>query len=215
MTFPLGGIQGIDVSHYQAVVEWPAVAGAGKVFAYAKATEGTDNTDPYFHDNWSGMGQAGLLRGAYHFFHAGQDAAEQADNFIAALTSANGSPLLNPGDLPATLDLEITSSLQASLILAAASTWLALVGAATGRMPILYTYYSFWNSTLNNPRALADHPLWIARYTTGSTPGTIGAWPSWTFWQHAPKGTVEGIGGDVDLNAFYGTIEQLNALAGL
>src|ERR1700761_4245634 len=69
MAFPSGAVPGIDVSHHQEVVNWAAVADAGEVFAFAKASEGMSVPDLYFADNWSGMKKAGILRGAYHFFH--------------------------------------------------------------------------------------------------------------------------------------------------
>ncbi|WP_263384083.1 glycoside hydrolase family 25 protein [Granulicella arctica] len=197
------------------MVEWASVAAAGKTFVYAKATEGAGNTDPYFHDNWNGIKQAGLLRGAYHFFHADQDATAQANNFVATLAKVNGTAQLNPGDLPATLDLEITSSLAPQAILEAAKTWLGIVGDATGRTPILYTYSSFWNQTLGNPKSMTEHLLWVARYTSAATPGPVGGWPSWTLWQHASAGSVDGIGGSVDLNVFCGSADDLNSLAGI
>ena len=43
---------GIDVSHYQGEVNWPAVAGAGVRFAFIKATDGIQDIDPRFAQNW-------------------------------------------------------------------------------------------------------------------------------------------------------------------
>ena len=102
MSFPSGAVPGIDVSHYQAVVDWTAVAAGGERFAFAKASEGALVPDQYFLDNWRGMKAAGILRGAYHFFHPNADPQAQASNFLNRLAAANGgSPLLAPGDLPA------------------------------------------------------------------------------------------------------------------
>jgi GH25 family lysozyme M1 (1,4-beta-N-acetylmuramidase) len=47
MAFPSGAVPGLDVSHYQEVVDWPTVAGGGKAFAFAKASEGGDRKDGY------------------------------------------------------------------------------------------------------------------------------------------------------------------------
>ena len=55
MTFPANGIPGIDVSHYQGVVDWAAVAASGEQFAFAKASEGISVADLYFHDNWAAI----------------------------------------------------------------------------------------------------------------------------------------------------------------
>ena len=93
MPFPAGAVPGIDVSHYQAHVDWAAVAGGGVRFGFAKASEGTVVPDQYFLDNWNGMKAAGILRGAYHFFHPNADAQAQAHNFLQRLAVANGAAL--------------------------------------------------------------------------------------------------------------------------
>lgn len=213
MSFPANGIPGIDISHYQGVVDWTALkATSGEQFVYAKATEGTAIADPYFHDNWAGIKSAGLLRGAYHFFHPDQDAFAQAAFFIEKLTLANGSILHGPGDLPAALDLETTAGCTPETILSGALKWLDIVGLATGRKPLLYTYTSFWRNTLGNPTALSDHPLWIAQYSAAA-PAQIGGWPNYTIWQFG-QAQVPGITAKTDVNSFNGTSDQLRHLAG-
>jgi lysozyme len=214
VTFPANGIPGIDVSHYQGVVDWAAVAASGEQSAYAKATEGVSVSDLYFHDNWAGIKSAGVLRGAYHFFHPDQDAAAQALSFLAKLAAANGSPLLAPGDLPATLDLEITGGCSPAVILNGATIWLQTVAAATGRQPLLYTYTSFWRNTLGNPKILSNYPLWIAQYSNAAPP-QIGGWNNYTFWQFSPSTVISGIGKPADADSFNGTSTDLHALAGL
>jgi lysozyme len=214
MSFPANGIPGIDVSHYQGVVDWQRVADAGEQFAFCKATESISASDPYLHDNWANIKAAGILRGVYHFFHADQDPAAQAQNFLTKFAAANGgSPTLAPGDLPVTLDLETSNGCTPDAILAAASTWLETVADATGRTPLLYTYTSFWRSTLANVTALSDYPLWIAQYSNNAPP-QLGGWPAYTIWQYSQSVTVPGIGGNVDGDSFNGTQDQLRALAG-
>jgi lysozyme len=214
MSFPANGIPGIDVSHYQGVIDWTTlVASSGEQFVYTKATESVSTTDPYFHDNWAGIKAAGLLRGAYHFFHADQDALAQADYFLKKLGSANGSAQLGPGDLPAALDLETTGGCSPATVLAGAAKWLELVAVATGRQPLLYTYTSFWRQTLGNLTALSNYPLWIAQYSV-ATPTAIGGWPAYTIWQFG-RGPVEGIAKPTDVDSFNGTYAQLKSLAGL
>lgn len=212
MPCPAGSIPGIDVSHFQAHVDWSAVAGGGVRFAFAKASEGTTYPDQYFVDNWKGIKTAGLSRGAYHFFHANADPQAQARNFLARLAAANGgSPLLAPGDLPAALDIEVTDGATTAALLAGASAWLAAVEAATGKRPIVYTYPSFWKSTLGNPETLSDYPLWISHLSVAS-PIVPGNWQKWAFWQF-DKQLHPGVPSPVtDLNAFNGTIDELQNL---
>ncbi len=214
MPFPAGAIPGVDVSHYQAVVDWTAVAAGGERFGFAKASEGASVPDQYFLDNWNGMKAAGILRGAYHFFHPSADPQAQANNFLNRLAAANGgSPLLAPGDLPAALDIEVTDGASAATLLAGAGAWLAAVEAATGKHPIVYTYPSFWKSTLGNPGALSNYPLWIAHLNVAA-PIVPGGWQSWVFWQF-DKQPVAGVPAPVtDLDAFNGTYDSLQNLAG-
>ncbi len=61
---------------------------AGLRFAYVKATEGGDWTDPRFEKNWREARRAGLRVGAYHFFSFCRPAAARpSSNSKAALRS--------------------------------------------------------------------------------------------------------------------------------
>ena len=213
MPFPAGAIPGIDVSHYQAVVDWSAVAAGGVRFAFAKASEGAGVPDQYFLDNWNGMKAAGLLRGAYHFMHPNADPQAQASNFLNRLTAANGgTPLLAPGDLPAALDIEVTDGASTATLLSCATSWLTAVESATGKRPIVYTYPSFWKSTLGNPADLVGYRLWIAHLNVAS-PTTPGTWPGWVFWQFDKRPMAGVPAPATDLNAFNGTFDDLTNLA--
>lgn len=196
-------VQGIDVSHFQGAVDWQKVAQAGMSFAFAKATEGITYTDPQFAKNWAGIHAAGLLRGAYHFFEANDDATAQAQHFLATVQLA-------AGDLPPVLDVETTAGVSSSQIWSGVSTWLQVVEQATGRQPILYTAPGFWSS--HQPDlTLTRYPLWLADYA--AQPVLPTGWTSWLFWQHSQSGSVAGVTGAVDLDLFSGTVEQLHALA--
>src|SRR5215211_1018467 len=100
-------IHGIDVSRYQQRISWETVkemqVNEIKLgFAFIKATEGNGNVDPYFKRNWKRAKDAGITRGAYHFFIASKDGTTQAKNFIKKVE-------LERGDLPPVLDVEKTS----------------------------------------------------------------------------------------------------------
>lgn len=73
---------GIDVSHHQGQIDWRRVRQDGISFTYVKATEGGDWTDPRFEMNWRGAGEAGLRRGAYHFFTLCRAGEAQAKHFL-------------------------------------------------------------------------------------------------------------------------------------
>lgn len=202
---------GIDVSHHQGPIAWPAVARAGISFAFIKATEGALRRDPRFGANWNAAGDAGLLRGAYHFFRPAQAVPAQVDHFC----SVTGE--FAPGELPAVLDLEETiprdewPEIPRPQHLSLTLEWLRAVEARTGVRPIVYTRKSFVAATFGAPGPLAAYPLWIAHYTLQPAPACPEGW-KWTFWQYTSCGKVPGISGEVDLNRFANSLARLRNL---
>lgn len=205
-----GNAQGIDVSHYQAMVSWPEVRQAGIEFAFAKATDGLTWTDPQFAANWPAMKAAGLLRGAYHFFEPADDPAQQAQFFLETVQLA-------AGDLPAALDVETagTSTSGAgsgtTALWEGVETWLQIVAAATGVQPFLYMNPTFADQN-QAPSSLAAYPLWIAEYGVAQ-PALPAGWSNWLIWQHSESGVVPGVSTAVDLDQLDGPIARLQALA--
>jgi len=201
---PPSRLTGIDVSHYQGHVDWEAVKAAGCAFAFAKATEGTGVTDPYFAANWSGMKAAGLARGAYHFFRPAEDAAQQAAHFLSTVQLA-------PGDLPPVLDVETNDNVSNSALVGGVQIWLDAVEPAAGVTPIIYTAASFWDAHVGG--RFGAYPLWIAHYTSAPSPAPLPAgWTAWTFWQYSQSLRIDGVGGPADHDYFDGTAEALQAL---
>lgn len=196
-------VRGIDVSRWQGTIDWNAVAGDDVGFAFIKATEGGDYTDPRFTANWAGARQARVLRGAYHFYRPQTSAAKQAEHFLRTVALA-------PGDLPPVLDVEVTDGASPDSIARGLRTWLQAVERATGRRPIIYTRASFWTASVG--AALPEYPLWVAHYGV-SAPNLPSGWPSWTLWQFSDEGRVAGISGNVDLDWFNGTRAQLETFA--
>ncbi len=194
--------QGIDVSHHQNTVDWAKVRTAGKSFAFAKATEGIDWVDPTFSTNWAAMQQVGLVRGAYHFFVAKDDAEAQAQHFIATVQ-------LEPGDLPPAVDVEVSDGDSVADIQAGVLIWLKTIEAHYGVKPILYSDETFLNQDL--AEGFEAYPLWIAEYSEDA-PTSIGSWTKWTFWQYSQTGEVDGVDGDVDVDKFEGTTTEWMSL---
>jgi len=211
-------VPGIDVSYWDAGIDWPKVRATGQRFVFVKATESITYKDPTFDDNWFGAKSAGLLRGAYHFFRCNIDAKKQADYFIDYVKSFDDN-----GELPPVLDLETPDGQRKEKIVLAARTWLDRVEAAFGRKPIIYSGQYFLQDYLceagGGPPAWAkEYPLWLAQYpnqfVAGSQPFLPRGWFKWTFWQYSEKGRVNGINASVDLNLFSGTLEELYKFAG-
>jgi lysozyme len=215
MPLPAGAQPGLDVSHYQGAIDWTAVSTGGYVYDFAKASEGVNSADEYFAANWPAIKAAGLLRGAYHYFHPSMDGQTQADYFLQCLSEANGgTAMLAQGDLPVALDLEVTEGVVATDLMAGATVWLQAVQTATGRQPLVYTGPDFWTS-IRNPADLSGYPLWIAHLTSAPSPTVPSAWANWFFWQYDQQ-PVGGIPDSavVDLDAFNGTLHDLQSMAG-
>lgn len=186
-------VEGIDVSHYQSHIDWPTVADQGMQFAFVKATEGATHVDSLFCRNWDEMRQAGLVRGAYHFYRPRTPAELQAIQFIHRVELA-------PGDLPPVLDVEVLDGVSNDLLLDGLRTWLFLAELHYGVKPILYTNLKFYNRHLAGH--FTDYPLWIARYNEREPVLACGS--AWDFWQYGNRGTLPGIDGYVDFNVFSG-----------
>jgi lysozyme len=60
-------VRGIDVSHYQGIVDWDQVKASGISFAFLKATEGTAFVDPKIARNINECARVGIPYGCYHF----------------------------------------------------------------------------------------------------------------------------------------------------
>jgi GH25 family lysozyme M1 (1,4-beta-N-acetylmuramidase)/LysM repeat protein len=211
-------VPGIDVSYWDAGIDWPKVRATGQRYVFVKATEAIKYKDPTFDDNWFGAKSAGLLRGAYHFFRCNADAKKQADFFIDYVKSFN-----DLGELPPVLDLETHDGQRRDKIVPAAKTWLDRVEAAFGKKPIIYSGQYFLQDYLSEagggpPSWAKDYVLWLAQYPNqyilGMQPFLPRGWFKWTFWQYSEKGRINGINADVDLNHFNGTLEELYKFAG-
>ncbi len=207
---------GIDVSHLQGNVEWQKIAEAGIKFAFIKATEGATFADPNFKANWEGARMAGLLRGAYHFFHPETEALAQAERFLSVVGKDSGelAPALDLEPIPVegtTRDRWSNASADARLL--AISTWLDAVEQSLGRKPIIYTAAGFWNKRISAGNRFAAYPLWLAQYTKTIPPRIPSTWTDWSFWQHSDSGRVPGISGKVDISRFNGSLDDLRELA--
>lgn len=200
-------LDGIDASHWQGNVNWTAVKNAGKQFAYIKATEGTHFTDSRFAHNWLQAKSAGVVRGAYHYFRALQPAMAQVDHYM------NTVGMLEENDLPPALDVERTNNRSASRnqFIDGLNIWLTEIQGRTGRIPVIYTSQSAWQELVNSDN-FGHYPLWVANFVPNpaiTTPAMPRGWESYVIWQVSETGQVNGVSGNVDLDVFNGSREDL------
>ena len=203
-------VKGVDVSHYQGEIDWQALRAGGVRFAYIKATEGARYRDPRFDENWRRSREAGIPRGAYHFFSMCKPGVEQAANFIAAIPTGDRS-------LPHALDAEqMEACSNGQPVADPVAEMLAFLDAVEkrfGRRPLVYTTREFHDAyflshgrlkeRLGNERFWLRSLHWWPRF--GGTP--------WTLWQYHNRGRRPGIDGAVDLNAFNGSAAEFEKFA--
>jgi lysozyme len=191
-------VPGIDVSHFQGIINWDGVKTFGIQFAFIKATDGIGGTDPRLTQNMEGAAKVGIPFGLYHFFRPGQNPAEQATHFLSVDHTL--------AQLPPVLDLEL-----GPLTVPDVEAWLTAVEDSMSVIPIVYGSPSFLSSHFEDWSGVKTYPLWIAEYTERPKPVT-GPWANWDFWQHSSTGAVSGISVPVDLNWFNGTVQDLKEL---
>ncbi|HJZ59520.1 MAG TPA: glycoside hydrolase family 25 protein [Gemmataceae bacterium] len=197
-------IQGIDVASYQGYPNWTSVKNSGKTFAITKATEGTGYTNPYFATNWARIKSAGLIRGAYHYGRPSVDPVASANKFCDVVHPTSG-------DLQMTLDIEVTDGKTPSQVRSWIVAFINQIKARTGRPGMIYTGFYFWRDSAGNGSNL-NCPLWLAAYVSNPSAYVPAAWPFYTFWQYTSSGSVPGVSGKVDRDAFNGSTTGLNNL---
>lgn len=198
-------VHGIDVSKYQGNIRWKdvqrmRVRDIHISFAFIKATEGLWNTDRQFNSNWKNAREAGMPRGAYHFFLPTKSGKTQAEHFISAVK-------LQHGDLPPVLDIEHLYGVKPEIMRREIKIWLQMIEEAYGVTPIIYTYVNFYQNYLG--KEFDEYPLWVAHYMQPQRP-RIGR--DWLFWQHNETGLVNGIRTRVDFNVFNGDSTEFRRL---
>lgn len=190
-------IHGIDVSHHQSYIDWEEVK-AMQVqnvrleFCFIKATEGVNRVDDKFKRNWRKAKDAGLCRGAYHFFDPTASGADQAGNFIATVSLATN-------DLPPVLDIETIRGVSKKDMQTRIQQWLDIVERNYHVRPVIYTNAGFYKDYLAGTFDI--YPLWVAHYFAKGKPRVD---RDWSFWQHSESGNVNGIKSHVDFNVFCG-----------
>lgn len=190
---------GIDISHWNTVNDWAAVAGNNITFASIKVTESTDFTDGAAAGHTAGARSAGIHPGGYHF---ARDTAIDGQ-VIHFVNNLQANALLNNDAMAPMLDMEAAELRDNSN--AFITEFIRQYRHVTGLKRIfVYANLDWWTNLLA-PNQWADDEvrLWIARFN--GDPGNPGWYhPRLALHQHTNEGTVPGIPGYVDRNATHG-----------
>ncbi|MDK1374567.1 MULTISPECIES: GH25 family lysozyme [unclassified Sinorhizobium] len=193
-------VHGVDVSRWQGEINWAKLRTQGANFAYIKATDGGDHLDPMFKKNWRRAKEAGLKRGAYHFFYWCRTAGEQADWFMRNVPREAGA-------LPPVIDVEWNGESSCKRrpsrerVLEKMQVFMDKLERHYGQRPIIYTAPDFYRDNLKG--AFPNHPFWLR--SVAAHPSKVYPGRKWLFWQYSGSGLSHGVDGRIDLNVFHGS----------
>ena len=200
-------VHGIDVSWYQGQINWKKVAAMEDDdvrigFSFIKATEGVLLADSRFQRNWRESHEAGIIRGAYHYFKPNKSGYWQARFFLQTVN-------FRKGDMLPVVDVEERGKESGAKFRANLKLFVDEVEKELGVKPIIYSGYKFYEDHLSGD--FTDYPLWIAHYYRSKL-RPLSKQGKWHFWQHSDKARINGIRHLVDMNVFNGDANDLNEL---
>lgn len=194
-------VHGVDVSRYQEGLDWHKLREQRISFGFIKATEGGDHTDPQFRTHWSQAAQAGIPRGAYHFYYFCRTPVEQARWFIRNVPKEANA-------LPPVLDIEWNHQSRTckvrpepEVVRANMRKYLRQVQAHYGKTPLIYTTVDFFHE--NELWKVNGFPFWLR--SVADHPSVVYPEQRWLFWQYTGTGWMPGAPGTIDLNVFHGS----------
>lgn len=197
-------VHGVDVSKYQGDIDWPKLRRHGASFAFIKATEGDDHKDTHFARNWRAAADAGIPRGAYHFYYWCSTAKAQAEWFIRNVPKAEGA-------LPPVIDVEWNAHSRNCRkrpdrhhVVREMKTFMDILERHYGQRPIIYTAPDFYRDNLRGQ--FSDYSFWLRSVV--AHPSQVYPDRDWAFWQYSGTGLSGGVDGQIDLNVFNGTAES-------
>ena len=211
-------VDGVDMSHWNKEKDFAKIKASGIDFVILKATEGIGWTDDAWEQNWNDALANNLMVMPYHFFRSNYGGAPQANwcmeqtkDFIVAV---NGKTIFW-NDVE-TADGSSVTQRQNRLL----ASHLTLAG--NGFQSGYYSSPYMWNMLIGKVSWANDYHQWVAHWTSASEPALPQGWSreKTKFWQYGIYPTyswakpVEGAG-TVDVNRFYGTIQELHDLLGI
>ena len=187
---------GIDVSRWQGVINWSAVAQDNAEFVIIKAG-GSDSgryRDANFESNYKGAKSVGLKVGCYYFNGKGCTSANagvaDAQHFLQIISGKEF-------DYPCFSDLEAPTSATKKGNTDAVIAFCNVIQSAGYKTGIYGSDISGFKDRMDLSR-LGGYDLWVARY--GSSPKWV---KNYAIWQYSSSGTVKGINGRCDMNISY------------
>lgn len=183
--------KGVDLSRWNSVTDWSAVAKDGISFAIL-ATRGKGAEDVTFRPNAIGAAKHGIRIGAYIYSYAKteEEAIAEADFVLKTVKDY-------PISLPIFFDAEdenTTGTLSKAEVARLVNAFCGRIKEA-GYYPALYCN-EHWIANKIDMSAV-NWDVWVARYADQYT------YKKATIWQQSSKGSVNGITGNVDIDYMF------------
>lgn len=198
-------IDGIDVSKWQATIDWKKVKAAGVKFVFIRCgyTSLSDKfamyEDEYFKQNIQGAYDAGLEVGIYFFSNSitTSEAKKEAQKTLELIQDYQ-----HMISLPVVYDFEAFSNAYRAYGLSKAQVTKNTIAYANiieqaGYTPMYYGSPNFIDAHFDRSQ-LTKYNCWLANYTTQTS-----YTGDYIYWQYSSTGQVNGIAGNVDCNFFY------------
>lgn len=197
-------IKVIDVSTFQKTINWELVKSSGVDAAILRCGYGVGNEDEYFKRNLRECERLNIPYGVYLYSYAyDENFALREGGWTAQLLKRyNAQP-----SLPIYYDLENwtwtghkppTSSSDYEKIVDAYFSALRKEGYSNVS---IYSYKSYLNGPLKSPH-IWSLTSWVAQYSSSLDFDVAAYSPGFYGWQYTSSGSIHGINGTVDLNAF-------------
>ena len=148
---------GIDISRYNALVDWQVAAARGVRFAGIRMTISWAYRDPFGTSNLQGAQSVGIRRMPYAVLYPGEDPARQVANLMQAC-----------GDIwdeaVPVLDAELAHGYGKAHITDTLLAWLDNCETETGLQPILYSRADWINTYTETGAWRNQQRWWLAHY---------------------------------------------------
>jgi lysozyme len=199
---------GIDLSSGDGTWDAAKAKTAGVSFLYTKATQ--QAVDSTYYRNMQLAKDAGILRGAFHYFDFRVNELVQAKLFCDTIKA-------DKGELPPCIDYEqVPIGLTKDQAQGKLWNMVCAVEANLGVKPVIYTGYYFWLEWGSNKPGWTNYPLWLAWWEPESVVKVPAPWTKWTFWQTTGTALGQTYGCQamgIDLDYFNGTTDDLQSFA--
>lgn len=195
---------GVDVSQFQGNIDFQQVKNAGKLFSFIRASEGVAFIDHKYSDNIGAARLFGVLGGLYHVGRPdlNNDPVAEASYFCDRVDAIGG---LQAGEF---LALDIETNYAPHNVVDWSKRWLDAVQGRLGVKPLVYSSQSVVEGHDWSPVIAGDYGLWLACWDDVATTVPELTWLV-AMKQYTDQGAVAGISGNVDLDVFYGSLDQL------